>query len=960
MGTIRTGSRSGTARSSTGELVAALRRAGVGDASDRAVDRAAYSSDASAFRVVPAAVARPRDAAEAEAALAVCREAGIPVTARGAGTSIAGNAVGTGLVLDFSRHMNQVLDVDAEAMTATVQPGLVQAELHRQLPAGLRFGPDPSSHTRCTIGGMIGNNACGSRALRYGRTSDNVLALDVLTAAGRPLRMTGPVRLTGQGGEAPELAALRKVINSGLAPVRTELGRFGRQVSGYALEHLLPENGFDVRRALVGSEGTLALLTQATLRLVREPACRVLAVAGYPDMASAADAAPGFTAHEPTACEGLDSRITDVVRAQRGAGAVDALPPGSGWLFTEFAAGTAAEAEALARRALADAGTGATGTLLVTDPWRAAVLWRIREDGAGFAGRSPDGQPAYPGWEDSAVPPGELGGYLRELEELMRQYRLTGLPYGHFGDGCLHLRLDFPLGQPGGQQIMRDFMTDAARLVARYGGSLSGEHGDGRHRSELLPVMYSPAILGLFGQVKAAFDPRGTLNPGILTDPSPLDAGLRARGAGTDAGPRDTANLALAYRHDHGDFGAAVHRCTGIGKCRADLTGSGGVMCPSYLATRDEEHSTRGRARVLQEMVTGTLVTGGWRDPAVHDALDLCLACKACARECPAGVDMASYKAEVLYQAYRRRLRPRSHYALGWLPRWARLASLAPRTASALTGAPGLSRAAKWAAGIDQRRQLPAFARHPLRGTGIATPAGGRPVLLFADTFTRYYAPHTAAAALRVLRAAGFEVSLTSPAVCCAITWISTGQLGTARRKLRRTVDALLPAAQAGIPIAGLEPSCTAVLRSDAAELLGSDAAEQVGRSVRTLAEVLATADGWQPPDLTGTTLVAQPHCHHNAVLGWDADEALLRRAGAELTRVGGCCGLAGNFGVERGHYEVSAAVARTAMLPAVQKAGPGTVLLANGFSCRTQLADLAGRPARHLAELLDPAARPE
>jgi FAD/FMN-containing dehydrogenase len=643
--------------------------------SDRAVDRAAYSSDASAFRVVPAAVARPRDAAEAEAALAVCREAGIPVTARGAGTSIAGNAVGAGLVLDFSRHMNQVLDVDAEAMTATVQPGLVQAELHRQLPRGLRFGPDPSSHTRCTIGGMIGNNACGSRALRYGRTSDNVLALDVLTAAGRRLRLTGPAGSSGPPGAAPELAALRKVINSGLAPVRTELGRFGRQVSGYALEHLLPENGFDVRRALVGSEGTLALLTQATLRLVREPAFRVLAVAGYPDMASAADAAPGFTAYEPTACEGLDSRITDVVRAQRGAGAVDALPPGSGWLFTEFAAGTAAEAEALARRALADAGAGATGTLLVTDPWRAAVLWRIREDGAGFAGRSPDGRPAYPGWEDSAVPPGELGGYLRELEELMRQYRLTGLPYGHFGDGCLHLRLDFPLGQPGGQQVMRDFMTDAARLVARYGGSLSGEHGDGRHRSELLPVMYPPAVLELFGQVKAAFDPAGTLNPGILTDPRPLDADLRARAGG----PPGTVNLALAYRHDHGDFGAAVHRCTGVGKCRADLTGSGGVMCPSYLATRDEEHSTRGRARVLQEMVTGTLVTGGWRDPAVHDALDLCLACKACGRECPAGVDMASYKAEVLYQAYRRRLRPRSHYALGWLPRWARLASVALR-----------------------------------------------------------------------------------------------------------------------------------------------------------------------------------------------------------------------------------------------------------------------------------------
>ena len=972
MGTIRTGSRSGTARSSTGELVAALRRAGLSDVSDRAVDRAAYSSDASAFRVVPAAVARPRDAAEAEAALAVCREAGIPVTARGAGTSIAGNAVGTGLVLDFSRHMNRVLNVDAEAMTATVQPGLVQAELHRQLPAGLRFGPDPSSHTRCTIGGMIGNNACGSRALRYGRTSDNVLALDVLTAAGRPLRMTGPVGLTGHGGEAPELAALRKVINSGLAPIRTELGRFGRQVSGYALEHLLPENGFDVRRALVGSEGTLALLTQATLRLVREPACRVLAVAGYPDMASAADAAPGFTAHEPTACEGLDSRITDVVRAQRGAGAVDALPPGSGWLFTEFAAGTAAEAEALARRALADAGTGATGTLLVTDPWRAAALWRIREDGAGLGSRTPDGAPAWPGWEDSAVPPDKLPGYLRELVALMARHQVDGLMYGHFGDGCVHVRIDFPLrDRPA---VLREFTQDAARLAAGYGGSASGEHGDGRARGELLPAMYSAEAIGLFGAVKRIFDPASLLNPGVVVAPAPLDADLRV-----PAARPLRSGLGFAYPNDRGDFAAAVHRCVGVGKCRADTTGTGGVMCPSFLATRDEKDSTRGRARVLQELANGSLVRD-WRAPEITEALDLCLSCKGCSSDCPVGVDMATYKAEALYQRYRRRLRPAAHYSLGWLPRWAALASRAPWLANGSLRVRPVAAAAKRLGGIDERRPLPAFARQSFRRwftdrrtgasqSGPSQPAvgdgsggqpsvgaidGRKPVLLWMDTFTNAFTPEVGRAAVAVLEAAGYEVRITPRQVCCGLTWISTGQLDGARRQLRRTLRALGPALDEGIPIVGLEPSCTAALRADAAELLpGEPRAKALGAAVTTLAELLRATDGWTPPDLSDVRGVAQPHCHQHATGGWDADAALLAAAGAQVSSVGGCCGLAGNFGVERGHYDVSAAIAETALLPAVRAAGQGATVLADGFSCRTQLDQLADVKGTHLAELL-------
>jgi FAD/FMN-containing dehydrogenase/Fe-S oxidoreductase len=955
---------------------------------DDVLQRALYSSDASLYRVVPAVVAHPRGAGEVAAALAVCRSLGVPLTCRGAGTSVAGNAIGTGVVLDFSRHMNRVLGVDPHARTATVQPGVVQDQLQGAVAgAGLRFGPDPSTRSRCTIGGMIGNNACGSRSLQYGRTSDNVLALAALTAAGRELRLTGPdeasrrrqdgaasgrePRLRGpdeagrrpQGGagtgpapvpagpdDGPEFAALREAIGHGLATIRTELGRFGRQVSGYALEHLLPERGFDVRRALVGSEGTLAVVTEATVRLVREPAWRVLTVLGYPDMASAADAAPTMLPFRPATCEGLDSRILDVVRARYGPAAVPGLPRGSGWLFVEVTADSEAAATARAREVAA--GAGALDAAVVTDPGQAAALWRIREDGAGLAGRTAAGRPAWPGWEDSAVPPGSLGSYLRELDVLLADYGLTGVPYGHFGDGCLHLRLDFPLGRREGRDVLRAFLLDAARLVTRHGGSLSGEHGDGRTRSELLPLMYSAQAVDLFRRVKQAFDPGNLLNPGVLVDPAPLDADVRA-----GAAPPVRTGLALTYTHDGGDFAAAVHRCVGVGKCVADTTRAGGVMCPSYLATRQEKDSTRGRARMLQEMVNGTFVTGGWRSPEVGEVLDLCLACKACSSECPAGVDMAAYKAEVLHQAYRGRPRPRAHYTLGWLPRWARLASRAPGMANAALKRPGPGRAARLTAGVDPRRGLPSFAQHSFR-SWYARHAGervrdGAPVMLMVDTFTNYFDPGIGIAAVTVLEDAGFSVSIPRRAVCCGLTWISTGQLGAARRILRRTAGELRAAADAGTTVVGLEPSCTATLRSDGLELLGAADARALAGSVRTLAEVLAAAPGWVPPSLRGTRVLAQPHCHHSAVMGWHADEALLRRAGAEVARVGGCCGLAGNFGVERGHYDVSVAVAETALLPAVRSAAAGTVVLADGFSCRTQLADLAGRSGVHLAQLL-------
>ncbi|TMR99835.1 FAD-binding and (Fe-S)-binding domain-containing protein [Nonomuraea basaltis] len=918
-------------------LATHLRRRGVTDVLTDSTSRSIHSSDASLYRVPPLLVARPRSAEDVATAIELCARHEIPLTARGGGTSVAGNAVGPGLLLDFSRHMNRVLRVDAGTRTAVVQPGVVQAALQlAAAPYGLRFGPDPSTYTRCTIGGMIGNNACGSRTLGYGRTSDNVAGLKAVAGDGTALD------LPAEHGPA----ALRELARANLATIRTEFGRFGRQMSGYALEHLLPENGFDVARLLVGSEGTLAVLTEATVALVTDPAYRALVVLGHADIAAAGDAAPAVLEHRPTACEGIDARIVDVVRRRRGAQAVPPLPRGAAWLFVEVAGDDEAEVLERAGRVAA----GGVDALIVTDRARAAALWRIREDGAGLSGRSPAGLPAHAGWEDAAVPPAMLGRYLRDFESLMAGHGVTGLPYGHFGDGCLHIRLDVPLDRPGGRKVFRDFLVAAATLVAGYGGSLSGEHGDGRARSELLPLMYSEAALDLFARVKAIFDPGDVLNPGVLVRPRPLDADLRIPAARPAPGP-----LALAYRHDGGDFGQAVHRCTGVGKCRADNAATGGVMCPSYLATKEEKDSTRGRARALQEMLNGSAVSGGWRSPEVHEALDLCLSCKGCASDCPTGIDMAAYKSEVLYQSYRGRPRPAAHYSLGRLPLWARLAGRMPRAVNAALRTPALRRPALALAGVDPRRTLPAFARQTFRAwfNRSRRPASGEPVLLFVDTFTDHFAPEVGRATVAVLEAAGYRPRISARRQCCALTWISTGQLDAAKKILGRTVAELAEAAGAGVPIVGMEPSCTAVLRSDALELVDAAAAAPVAHMTRTLAELLSETPGWEPPALSGAPVVAQPHCHHHAVMSWDQDARLLREAGAEVRRLGGCCGLAGNFGVEKGHYEVSVAVAEHQLLPALRQAGPETTVLADGFSCRTQITDLSPRQGIHLAQLL-------
>lgn len=865
--------------------------------------RALFSSDASLQRIPPQAVARPATVAELAGFVDAALASGRPITPRGAGTSIAGNAIGPGVVIDC-RDLDRIVDLDPVGRTAVVEPGVIAANLTAAASShGLRFGPDPATVDRCTIGGMIGNNACGARALGYGRTVDNLLGLEVITGTGERLRL-GPQTTPA---DSPTLRSLRDLVHSNLGTIRTEFGRFSRQVSGYALEHLLPERGFDVARFLAGSEGTLAVVTGATVRLAEAPRYTLLVVTGFADLASAAEAMPAILPFGPTAAEGIDRRLLDVA----------GLPPGECWAIVELA--TDDRAELSVRAADVARAAGGLGSVVVSDPVQVAALWQARADAAGRAAVSLD-RTAYGGWEDAAVPPTALGAYLREFEALLAAHHLHGLPYGHFGEGCVHVRIDFDLGSTRGVADYRDFVEQAADLVVAYGGSLSGEHGDGRARSELLPRMYPPEATALFAAVKGIFDPHNLLNPGVLVESRPLDADLR----------RPLPAL-------------GAERCTGVGKC---LTHTG-TMCPSYQATGREVDSTRGRARVLQEMADGRLVTGGWAAPEVAEALEFCLSCKACATECPTGTDIAAAKSKLLAERYRGRVRPRSHYTLGWLPTWARLVTAVPGL-PAVVNAVATTGFAKRMAGIDPRRSVPRFTprTHP------SAPARGRPVVVWADSFTANLDSGRVLAVFDVLARAGFAPRLLERTVCCGLPWITTGQRDHAAKLLRHSIEVLHPLVTAGTPVLGLEPSCLAVWRSDAADLVDDPRLPEVRDGISTLAELLATTD-WTPPDLTGLTVVAQPHCHHASVLGWEADAALLAATGAEVVTVTGCCGLAGNFGVEQGHYEVSVAVAGNHLLPAIETAGPDAVVLADGFSCRYQVADLLGRPSLTLAELL-------
>ncbi|MGP3769989.1 FAD-binding and (Fe-S)-binding domain-containing protein [Streptomyces sp. SDT5-1] len=964
----------------------ALRERVDGEVRFDAGSRAAYATDASNFRQTPIGVVVPRTPEAAAEAVAVAREHGAPVLSRGGGTSLAGQCTNTAVVIDWSKYCDRLESVDADARTCVVQPGIVLDELNRQLAdTGLCFGPEPATHANCTIGGMIGNNSCGATAQRTGKVVDNVRRLEVLLADGTRF-WCGPTdddtyaRIEHRGDrQATIYRQLRALRDTYADEIRRRYPDIPRRVSGYNLDSLLPEHNFDVAGLLVGSESTLVTVLRAELDLVPVVTHQTLVVLGFPSIEEAADAVPAILPHEPIALEGVDAKLIRDERIKHlNPKAIDQLPEGTAYLMVQFGGDSVAESDDRADRMLRALHESEHDpeVAFLDDEAREAELWQVREAGLGATAHVPGRADTFEGWEDSAVHPDRLGAYLRQLRDLYDEFGYlsdTGPSlYGHFGQGCVHTRIPFDLYTADGVATYRRFMERAADLVVAFGGSLSGEHGDGQSRGELLPRMFGTELVDAFGKVKTLFDPENRMNPGKVVDPADggpyrLDDNLRLGG---DWAPHDPQDLYFRYPDDGNSFAEAANRCVGVGKCRQHTNTGGSVMCPSYQVTGEEEHSTRGRARLLFEMLDGhgdSPVRDGWRSQDVKDALDLCLSCKGCKSDCPADVDMGTYKAEFLAHHYEGRQwrRPRSDLSMGWLPAVAQAvgrARLGPAV-NTLTHTAPFDRAARAVAGVA-RREVPLFAQETLqqwfarREPRTSGPCGT--VLLWPDTFTNTFHPNVGKAAVALMEDAGWNVVMPQEPLCCGLTWISTGQLATAKRVVTRTVRHLAEHVRAGGLVVGLEPSCTAVFRADAPELFPGDLdVRRLRRQTVTLAELLTehTPDYTPPrvPDHAAHAL-AQVHCHQHAVIGWEADTELLGRAGVDVERLeSGCCGLAGNFGFEQGHLDVSEACAERVLLPRLREADASTVVLADGFSCRIQIHEFdgGGHEAVHAAELL-------
>jgi FAD/FMN-containing dehydrogenase/Fe-S oxidoreductase len=920
---------------------------------------ALYSTDGSNYRQVPLGVVIPRHEGDVIRAVALARENRMPILPRGGGTALAGQTANAAIVLDCSKYMNAIREIDAAGGLALVEPGVVQAQLNAAAaPRGLFFAPDPATKDRCTIGGMIGNNSCGAHSAAHGKTVDNVAGLDVLLYDGTRLKLGGagegelPATVERPPRELELRARLQRLADRYGSLVRERYPRIPRRVSGYNLDQLLPENGFNLARAIVGSEGTLATVLQATVRLVPKPRTTAMVVIGFDDVFLAADATPWLLEYRPDALEGFDHHLPDFARA-KGIAAVKLLPAGSAFLIAELGGDTADEvrerAEAVARRARGQC----AGVATLLDAGEQRAVWAIRESGLG-AGALIPGQPrTWPGAEDCAVAPDRLGAFLRRFVELLGRHRLAAATYyGHFGEGCVHCRINFDLFTRNGIATFRTAMVEIGDLVAEFGGSLSGEHGDGRARSELLPKMFGAELIGAFREFKAAFDPDRRMNPGVIVDPEPLDTNLRI---GAQYNP-----VAVPTRFDlshEGGLAGAALKCVGIGKCRKT---DAGTMCPSYMATREEMHSTRGRARLIYEALTGDLLRDGFADGSLYQALELCLSCKACKTECPAAVDMASYKAEFLANYYLTHRRPFKAQFFGRIHSIARVAALAPHTANRLTGG-ALGLLGKRMLGIAPARTLPRFAARTFRqwfAERGASASGGDEVMLFADTFNNFFEPEVAIAATTVLERAGFRVTIPPRDLCCGRPLYDQGMLDAARRRLFDTLMTLAPYAQRGVAIVGLEPSCILTFRDELPALFPrSSDARLLGKSTMMLDEFLAaSAPEFRPLSLKGRALV-HGHCHQKALTGMTHEISLLARA-PELSVEApdaGCCGMAGAFGYDARHFAVSRAIGERVLIPAIERSAADTLIVADGFACRAQIRQFCPeRRPLHLAQALE------
>ncbi|HEX5182183.1 MAG TPA: FAD-binding and (Fe-S)-binding domain-containing protein [Allosphingosinicella sp.] len=935
-----------------------LRKA-LGDAVDfGAAGRALFATDASNYRQVPIGVVTPRNRDEAVETVRLCRAHDVPILPRGGGTSLAGQSCNVAVTIDFSRHLHHLIDLDPEARRARVEPGCIldtlrdAAEEHH-----LTFGPDPATHDHNTLGGMIGNDSCGVHSVTAGRTADNVERLTVLTYDGALLDLgrtddAALAHILAGGGRAAEIHRALLALRDRYAPlIEARFPKIPRLVSGFEnLDALLPGRDFNTARAVTGTEGSCILILDATLNLVPSPRCKALALLAFDDVFAAADAVPSILAQKPAALEGFDDKSYKALK-RIGAPGMDLFPDGKGWLIVEAGGESEDEAERNVRRIADRSGHGGRSRI-VSDPAAQKRIWAGREASLG-ATAFVAGQPAHwPGWEDSAVPPDRLGAYMRDLEALFASHGYTAALYGHFGDGVIHGRVDFDFRDEAGIARYRNFMREAARLVHGYGGSLSGEHGDGQSRAELLGIMYGPELVGAFRQFKSIWDPGNRMNPGKAIEPFPIDSNLRL-GPGYRPPRLDTH---FGFPGDGGSFAHATIRCVGVGKCRRRQVGEE-MMCPSYLATGEERHCTRGRTHLLHEMVRGEVIADGWRSEEVEEALSLCLACKGCKSDCPVGVDVATYKAEFRAHHYQGRLRPRAAYSMGLIQMWARLAEPFPALANLLTRSKLLSPLAKAIAGIDPRASLPPFARQTFRRwfRGRKPAASGEPVLLWPDTFNNHFRPETAIAAVRLLERAGFRVAIPPRPLCCGRPLYDWGFLDRAKRQFESIFACLADDIEAGTPIVGLEPACTAAFRDELPNLFPNrPEAKKLSKQVVYFADfVAANADRFPAPRRGGKALL-QVHCHHHAVIGFDAEKALLDRLGLDVERPPqGCCGMAGAYGMARETYEVGRKIGERVLLPRVRQLPPDALILADGFSCREQIERHGGRPTLHIAQLL-------
>ena len=928
-------------------------------------DRGMYASDASNYRMVPLGVILPRDADDVVAAVTACRKYGAPIFARGGGTAIPGQTVNDGVLFDFSKYMNRIHELDPANKRARVEPGTVLDSLRNAANEhNLTFGPDPATHSRCTLGGMIGNNSCGIHSVLAGETSDNIDELEILTYDGTRMRV-GPTsdaevdQIIQSGGRRGEIyRQLKGFINTYAIAIRKNFPQIPRRVSGYNLPALLPENGFHVARALVGSECTCVLVLEATTRLVYWPPVRSLLVLGYADIFKAADHVTEPLPYKPIALEALDDTfIDDMKKKGMHPKHLNLMPEGKAWLLVEFGGRDKQESDANARKlmdALKQKGN-APPMKLFDNPAYEKLIWDLREEGLGATAKIPNEPDNHEGWEDSSVPPEKLGGYLRDLKRLLDKYNYIGPLYGHFGQGCVHTRLTFDLESADGIKDFRHFLEEASDLVTSYGGSLSGEHGDGQARGELLPRMFDSEMIEAFREFKSIWDPDWKMNPGKLIDPYRVDENLRL---GSSWNP-PAVETHFQYPDDKHSFAEATERCVGAGVCRRH---GGGTMCPSYMVTLEEKHSTRGRARLLGEMIRGETITDGWKNEAVKEALDLCLACKGCKGECPVQVDMATYKAEFLSHYYEGRLRPRSAYTMGHIHRWARLASLAPGLVNTLTHLPVFSAIARFVADVHPQRTIPRFASRTFKQLFAQShqrngQAGNKEarVILWPDTFNNHFHPQTALAAVEVLEKAGFSVEVPQADVCCGRPLYDWGMLAEAKALLRQTLTTLRSEIREGVPIVVLEPSCATVFREELTNFFPDDEdAQKLRDQTFLLSDFLEQrAPDFSLPAFAKKALV-HGHCHHKNIMKMEAEESILKKMKLDYAMPEtGCCGMAGAFGFEKEHYDVAMKCGERVLLPAVREQDKDTLIITDGFSCREQIAQTTDREALHLAEVI-------